>query len=412
MPKTSFRYPLRKLSQQQHPLHQLKPSLVAPPLITSLAILAALMLPGCNDAAPKVKPAAATTLIELSDSDLAIVQSGEIEQTLRANGTLYAIQETLIRAKVGGDIASVSVREGEAVTQGQELARIDDLEYRARLDDRRAALEAGQAQAALAEATRGRNEELMQKKYLSTLSYDNAKSAAAVAKAQVESLEAHRILAEKALSDTVIRAPISGWIAERFVQRGDKASPEGRLFSIVDLSRLEMKALVPANEVSRVAIGQAFTARVEGFGDKPFTGRVARIGAQALSGNRAVPLYIEFPNPDATLKAGLFAEGRLTLAHANANAIVPLTALRSEAGSDFVYLVDNNVIRRAPVEIGLRNETSGQAEILRGLEAGSRIVGVNLGPLKEGASVKILASQTALKTAPAASTAPDSPQGR
>lgn len=373
-------------------------------LAVGVACLAGLSLAGCDSkqspAAPRAAQNApagstsptATAAVELAESDIVAVRAGDIEQTLRANGTLHAMQESLVRSKVAGEIISVPVREGERVSAGQELARIDDLEYKARVDDRRAALEAGRAQAALAESTRTKNEELLQKKFLSSLAYDNAKSASAVASSQVQSLEAQLTLAEKALQDTTVRAPISGWIAERAVQRGDKTSPDGKLFTIVDLSRLELEALVPANEVSRVVTGQTFTASVEGYADKRFTGRVSRIGAQAIAGSRAVTIYIEIANPDAALKAGLFAEGTLSLGHAKARALVPLTALRSEAGIDFVYTVDNGVIRRAQVEIGMQSEAAGLAEILKGVDPGMRVVAMNLGPLKEGAAVKLVST--------------------
>lgn len=337
----------------------------------------------------------ADTHIELAESDLVSVQAGEIEQTLRANGTLHARQETVVRAKIAGEILSVAVREGERVGAGQELARIDALEYQARLDDRQAALEAGRAQAALAESTRLKNEELRQKNFLSELAYDNAKSAASIASAQVQSLQAQLTLAEKALQDTVVRAPISGWIAERAVQRGDKTSPDGKLFTIVDLSRLELEAQVAANEVARVAIGQPFTASVEGYADRQFKGRVSRIGAQALPGSRAVTIYIEIPNPDAAIKAGLFAAGTLSLGQTAAAALVPLTALHSAAGTDFVYAVIDGRIRRMPVKIGMRSEAAGRAEVLDGLSAGTRIVAANLGPLKENARVQVVSTTAA-----------------
>lgn len=337
--------------------------------------------------------AATENSIELSNTDIVTVQAGNIGQTLRANGTLRPIQQSIVRAKVAGEIIAVDVREGERISAGQVLARIDDSEYGARVDDRRAALEAGRAQTTFAESTRSKNEELLQKKFISSLTYDNVKSAAAVASSQVQSLEAQLALAEKALNDTVVKAPISGWLAERAVQRGDKTSPDGKLFTIIDLSRLELEALVPANEVSRVAVGQVFSTSVEGFTDKVFKGRVARIGAQAASGSRTVTIYIEIANPDAALKAGLFAQGTLSLDHTQARALVPITALHSEAGVSYVYAIENNRIKRIPVEIGAQNEAEGVADILKGLDVDMRIVAVNLGPLKEGASVSIAATK-------------------
>lgn len=346
-----------------------------------------------------------TAQLELAETDLFLVHAGEIEQTLSANGTLHARQETVVRAKVAGEILSVAVREGEYVSAGQTLAKIDDIEYQARLDDRQAALAAGQAQAALAESTRSKNEELRQKNFLSDLAYDNAQSAASVAQAQLQSLQAQLTLAEKALHDTVVRAPISGWIAERAIERGDKTPPDGKLFTIVDLSRLEMKALVPAHAVAQVAIGQPFTATVEGYATQQFKGRIARIGAQALPGSRAITIYIEFPNPQATIKAGLFAAGSLTLGHSAAQALVPLTALHSATGTDFVYAVIDGKIQRTPVSVGMRSEAAGLAEITDGLTPGTRIVAANLGPLKEGASIRIVNTAKPANTGQAASAA-------
>lgn len=348
--------------------------------------------PGAAATTAKTDGSTTASQLELADTDLFVVRSGEIEQTLSANGTLRAQRETQVRAKVPGELLSVNVREGERVSADQELARIDPLEYQARVDDRQAALEAGRAQAALAETTRLKNEELRQKNFLSDLAYDNTKSAASIASSQVQSLQAQLTLATKALQDTVVRAPIGGWIAERAVQRGDKTPPDGKLFTIVDLSRLELEALIPANEVARVAIGQPFTATVEGYTGQQFKGRVSRIGAQALPGSRAITIYIEIPNPDAAIKAGLFAAGTLSLGHSTAEALAPLTALHNAAGMDFVYAVVDNRIRRTPVKIGMRSEAAGLAEITDGLTDGTHIVAANLGPLKDGASVRIVAT--------------------
>ena len=206
----------------------------------------------------------------------------------------------------------------------------------------------------------------------------------------MQSLEAQLTLAEKSLSDTTIRAPIGGWISQRTIQRGDKISPDSPLFGIVDLSRLELEALAPANEIGRIAIGQTFNARIEGYGDRPLTGHVSRIAPQASGGNRAVSIFIEFANPDTAIKSGLFAEGNLVVGHTAARALAPLTALRSEAGRDFVYLIEQGRIRRQTIELGMSSEAAGLAEIRQGLEPGARIVGINLGRLKEGATVRLV----------------------
>ncbi|MCX7173621.1 MAG: efflux RND transporter periplasmic adaptor subunit [Proteobacteria bacterium] len=346
-----------------------------------------------KDAAKEPATAVNESFVELAESDVAMVRAGEIGQVLRANGTLRAVQQSSVRAKVAGEIAEVTVREGERVTAGQVLARIDRSEYISRLGDRQASFEAARAQSAFAESTRRKNEDLVNKKFISPQAYDNAKSGAEIGAAQAQSLEAQVALAQKALDDTVVRAPIAGWVAERAVQRGDKTAVDGKLFTIVDLGRLELEALVPANEIARVDVGQAFALSVEGYGERRFEGRVARIGPQAAAGSRSVPIYIEIANPDAALKAGLFAEGTLSLGRHAATALAPIPALRSESGVSFVYAIDSERIRRQPVEIGLVSETEGTAEIVKGLAAGNRIVAANLGVLKEGARVRAAAKR-------------------
>lgn len=370
--------------------------------------VACLATGGClsGDKAKNPSGAAGESVLELAPTDVATVHGGDIGQFLGANGTLRAIQESVVRAKVSGEIIAVDVREGERVQAGQVLARIDDSEYAARVKDRLAGLEAGRAQAAFAESTRSKNEELLQKKFISSQAYDNAKSAATVAAAQMQSLEAHLTLAQKSLDDTVVRAPISGWIAERAVQRGDKTSPDGKLFALVDISRLELEALLPANQVARVSTGQVFSAKVEGYPNKRFEGRVARIGPQAASGSRTVTIYIEIANPDVTLRSGLFAQGTLSLGRSQARALAPLTALHSESGVSFVYAIDRERIRRVPVELGTISETEGMAEIVRGLDPGARIVAVNLGPLKENTLTRVNVAAQAPAAAPTPNPAP------
>lgn len=368
--------------------------------VAMLALAGGLTLAACS---PAPAPPEATTqppLLELAASDRLTVTSGEIARTLQVNGSLHAVNETLVRAQVAGEVLKVDVQVGEHIRSDQELARIDDLDYRARVDDRAAALAAGRAQQALAETTRRKNENLLEKNFLSDLAYDNIKSSATIADAQVESLQAQLKLAENALQNTLIRAPIAGWIAERHIQRGDKVSPDTPLFSIVDLGRLELEAQVPAHEIAQVSIGQPFKTTVEGYGERAFAGHVARIGPRAQAGSRAVGIFIEIPNPQGELKAGLFATGQLTLARHTARALVPLTAIRTDLGRSFVYLIDQGKIRRQTVETGIEDTQTGMVEVRSGLEAGAEIIAVNLGPLREGAAVR-MSSSTQTSDAPA-----------
>jgi len=341
-------------------------------------------------APPQEEPRAAERVMELAAEDLATAEAGEIQRLLPITGALRAASQAVVKAKVAGEVAQTLVKEGDAVKAGQIVAQIDDTEFRSRLDERAAALRASKAQAVFAEQSRKKYEDLLAKKFISETAYENYQTNAKVSDDQVHANEAQLALAKKSLQDTMVHAPIAGIVSERAVQRGDKASVDTRLFTIVDLSRLELEAAVPAAEVPRLAIGQQVRFQVEGFGAKQFTGAIVRINPATQPGTRSILVYVEIPNPDQTLKAGMFAKGNLVLATQRAEALVPLTALRSEGARTYVYTLAADKLARQDVTVGLIDEFAERAEIAKGLSPGARVVRANLGTLSTGVPVKIV----------------------
>jgi len=362
-------------------------------LLVLLVAAAAYFISKRERPAATANPAAAEAVLELGEGDVAAARAGDIGRVLHANGSLRPQNQAVVRAKVAGEIVELSLREGDRVEQGQVLAKIENNDYASRLKERVAALEAAKSQAALAEATRVKNQDLLAKGFISSLAYDNAKGAAEVAAAQVRQQEAQLEMARKALADTVVHSPMAGWVAERAVQRGDKTAVDGKLFTLVDLSRMELEALVPASEIAGLAVGQSFVTNVEGFGERRFNGRVARIGAGTQTGNRYLPIYIELDNADAVLKAGLFAEGSLQLGRIKATALIPDTALRNESGVNFVYVVEGDRLVRRNVEVGLTNDAERLVDVVHGLAPGDTVIAANLGNLKEGVRVHLAAAK-------------------
>lgn len=338
---------------------------------------------------PEDKPA--EVALELSADDLAVVQAGEIQRLLPVTGALRAVSQAVVKAKVAGEVAEVLVKEGDAVKAGQLLARIDATDYQTRLDERKGTLEASRAQAKFAEQSRRKYEDLLARKFISETAYENYQTNASVTEGQVRAAEAQLVLARKALEDTQVRAPIGGSVSERALQRGDKAAVDTRMFTIVDLSRLELEAPVPAAEVPNLAVGQQVRFTVEGYGAREFTGAIARINPATQPGTRSILIYVEIPNPDQTLKAGMFAKGSLVLAMQRAEVLVPVTALRTDGAASFVYTLAGDQLARREVAVGLVSEAQGKAEIVRGLAPGDRLVRTNLGNLRVGARVRVTA---------------------
>jgi RND family efflux transporter MFP subunit len=174
------------------------------------------------------------------------------------------------------------------------------------------------------------------------------------------------------------------------MQLGDKAAVDSKLISIVDLTRMEIEASVPAADIPSVSVGQEVSFTVEGFGDKKFAGTIARINPAAATGSRSLMVYIEVPNPEGLLKGGMFAKGGLTLDKRAAVPAVPISALRDDAGVQVVYKVEGGKVLRVPVKTGVRNEEEGWVEITSGLNEGAQVVKANLGELRSDVPVNVV----------------------
>jgi membrane fusion protein, multidrug efflux system len=333
--------------------------------------------------------------IEFAASDIMTLQPGEISRSIPITGSLRPTNQTLVRSKVAGEIIELNVKEGSAVRAGQMIARIDPIEFEWRVKEREANLRSADAQLDQARRTLENNKQLLEKNFISQNAFDNAKFSLDAAQGNRDAALAQLTMARKSLSDTVVGAPMTGIVAERFAQVGEKVSPDNKLVSIIDLSRMEIEAPVPASDASALAVGQEVELAIEGIETRQI-GRIIRINPGTQAGTRSIPIYIGLDNKDPRVRAGLFAQGNLAVATRRNIISVPSVALRDAGGRTFVYGIDGDTLVERDVQTGLRDDSApspnggiGIVEITSGLKSGDRIVAVNLGPLRAGSSVKV-----------------------
>jgi len=350
--------------------------------------------------------------VEFAAGDLVTVGPVTLSRTIPLTGTLRPVTQAMVRTKVAGELRDVPVREGMAVTRGQVVARIDPLEFQVRVQEREAQLAAATAQVDQSARVLENTRQLHAREFISKSALDAAQSAWEVAVGNRDAARAQLALARKALADTTLTSPIDGVVAERYAQPGEKLPVDGRVMSVVDLSQMEIEAPVPAAEVGAVRVGQSVALRVEGVAAAQ-TGQIARIAPATQAGTRSVPVYIALPNRDPAVRAGLFAQGRLTVERRENVLAVPLAAVRDAAARQFVYAVVDGRVAERDIATGLRDETaaapgggSGMVEVTRGLSAGDRVVAVNLGTLRSGSAVRIAGEAGAARADGAAPPAP------
>lgn len=353
------------------------------PLGLSLLLVAALSLVACGKggANPEdAKPAPPPT--ELAAADVAVVVSKPLSRVLPLSGSLMPVVQAVVKSKVAGELLSVTVREGDAVSKGTVLARIETRNQQAQVDSQRAMVEKARADLAMSQLELDNNQRLLDRKFIAPTVVDTSRSAHAAMVAGLKAAEAQARLTEIGLSDAVVRAPISGIVAQRMVQPGEKVSPDAPLLSLVDLSLLELEAPAPASEVPLIKVGQSVRFTVDGFGTRPFEGKVERINPVAEAGSRSLIVYLSVPNPDGSLKGGMFAKGTLVL-DVNAPApVIPLGAVRSESGMPYVLVIRDGKLVQRPVTLGLKSEEAGLVQVTQGLADGEQVLAASSSLLK------------------------------
>jgi membrane fusion protein, multidrug efflux system len=332
--------------------------------------------------------------LEFAATDLAYVENAPLARWLPVSGTLEPVHQAIVKAKVAGDIARLTVREGEAVRAGQTLAHVESPDLASRLVDRVGAVESARAQLALAEKTRAMNVRLLNDRFISQNAFDSTESSYTVARGSLKSAEAQAQLAKNALLDADVVAPLSGVVAKRHVQTGEKVAIEAPIVTIVDLRDLEVQAMVPAIDVPELKIGMPVELSVDGFGDRHFQGRIDRINPSTEPGTRAIIVYVSLPNPDAALRSGMFTTGRIALAASAPALTLPTAAVRSEAGQSYVWTIDQGKLARRIVITGRRDETNARVEIRTTLPAKTPVLAARFDNLKDGAPALVKATSS------------------
>jgi len=327
--------------------------------------------------------------LEFAQRDVVQLRPYRLTYQLTLPGTVQAVSQATVRAKLAAEVKRVNVREGERVAVGQILAEFDTAQIRAQLAERAAALESARAQLRMTQRTRQTNAQLVKQNFISQNAFDSADSAndaqvAAVAVAQAQ-LEQAQIM----LNDAVVRAPIPGVVAKRLVQPGEKVGFDAPLLAIVDLSRLEVQAQAAVADIFRLRTGMPVEVLVEGAGGGKVSGRVERINPSAEPGTRTINVYVSIRDEDARLKTGMFARVVLTIAPQDETAALPLAALRGDEGQHHVWVIANGKLAQRSVAAGARDERGQLVEIVSGLAADEWVLASKFDNLKDGLAARV-----------------------
>lgn len=340
--------------------------------------------------------AAAKAVLELQPDDLLEVRPLALQRNIAFTGSLKPVHSAFLKAKVAGELTTLTPREGDAVRAGEIVGRIDPTEFDWRLEQAEQQAAAAQAQQDITQRQLQNHRALLEQGFISPTALDTALANHNAALANLASARAAVALARKAQADTLLRAPLSGQVAQRLAQPGERVAVDARVLEIVDLSRLELEAALPPEEASALQPGATARLWVEGR-PEPVRATVVRLNPSAQAGTRAVLAYLGLPGGPG-LRAGLFARGEIAQARGTRTPLpsVPVSALRRDASSPYVIVFENGQLRHRSVRLGERGTVDEpgtvepHVELREGVAAGALVLRGSLGRVDDGTPARRL----------------------
>jgi RND family efflux transporter MFP subunit len=328
--------------------------------------------------------------IELAKTDVFTAEVQTLGLGIAVSGPLKASDSAFIKARVAGELQDLSVREGDTVQAGQVVARIDPSEFQARVRQAQQQADAAKAQVDIAQRQFDNNQALVNQGFISQTALLASQASLNGAKATHMAALAALDLANKSLADTTLRSPLSGVVAQRLAQPGERVAIEARLIEVINLARLELEAALSAEEASRVKVGMTAQLRIEGIAE-PVTAKVLRINPSAQMGSRSIVVYLGIQGREG-LRQGLFAQGSLGTQSVQVLA-VPVSSVRTDKPQPYVQVVQDGKIAHITVQPGARSEGGLESLMaVSGLSAGAQVLVGSVGAVREGVAAVFTAA--------------------
>ncbi|MBC7484647.1 MAG: efflux RND transporter periplasmic adaptor subunit [Rhizobacter sp.] len=349
-------------------------------------------------AAAAAAPASAPAALELGTADVTTARIVELSRTLPLSGGLKAVNSAVVKARVAAEVTSLTVREGDVVKAGQVIGKLDTTEFEWRVRQAEQTAMSARTQLDIAKRALENNRALVAQGFISPTGLETSISTEAGAQAVYQAAVAATELARKSRADAVLVAPISGIVAQRLVQRGERVPVDARLVEIVDLSQLELEAAVAPEDVGGVQVGQTARLSIDGLAE-PARARVVRINPSTQVGTRAVMVYLAL-QPQAGLRQGLFGRGSIELQR-KTTLVVPVSAVRVDQAQPYVLAVAGGKVERRAVTLGARGDAAidgaldSAVEVTGGISEGTLLLRGTVGALRDGAAVKVVAQAKA-----------------
>ena len=306
--------------------------------------------------------------------EVAEVTAGPIASYISATANLVAEDQVKVLSEAEGRVERLLVEEGDSVTKGQVLAVL--VQDEAKIAMSKVELKASNANAALERAKGTRDQGL-----ISAEAYDALKMEYDVARQEVAE-------AEWRLAKTVIRAPFSSRVTERFVTLGQHLRPGDELFTVADYDPLVARIYLPERDVIELEEGREVRIALAASAEISFTGRIRQIAPVVDTATGTVKVTVEAVRPPVGVRPGAFVSIGIVREQHPTALLLPRESVIRELRAVHVFVTEDDTAVKKTVELGI--EEGDLVEVLSGVAEGDKVVVAGQGGLDDGQKIKTL----------------------
>ncbi|MBK6686273.1 MAG: efflux RND transporter periplasmic adaptor subunit [Deltaproteobacteria bacterium] len=313
------------------------------------------------------------------------VTKDQVPRFLTLTGTLIANQDSELASDAAGKVKEVYVERGSFVKAGAPIARLDARQAELNASAAKAQLEIAKAERDLAQKDCERAAMLFKEKAISSADYDRSKAACTMRDWGIEAANTQLQMAEKALSDSVVRAPFAGIVAERYLSPGEFVGPGAKVVALVQVDPIRLELSVPEAATPAIKEGLEVEFDVSGYPGRTFKGVVKYVSPSVRRATRDQLVEALVNNKDQVLRPGMFATARLSLASAELP-LIPRSALKRDGTTQRVFVIREGHLEERVVQVG--GSRGDLVAIEAGVKPGERVAKVATAELKDGLAVR------------------------
>ena len=339
--------------------------------------------------------------VEVKLSTAVLQKPGQTTASLNASGYVVAQRKAAIASKGTGRLIFLGVVEGDKVKKDQIIARLENTDIVAQLDEAKANLTLAQADLRNAENTFNREKELFNKGLSSQQVFDQAEANYNKLLASIEVAKARIKQYEVAIENTLIRAPFDGTVLTKNAEVGEIVAPFGgsttsktAVVTIADMNSLLVEADVSESNIERILLNQDCEITLDAYPEKSYAAYVFKIVPTADRSKATVLVKVGFKNydarvlPEMSAKVSFFTEPLDTsVVNQKPILVIPASSVRNENGKSYVFKISND--KAVMTEITIGQKLGSYVEVLSGLQSGQKVISTLDEKIKDGVDVKL-----------------------